>query len=221
MTSPLWPPLCSHPSPSGTPLPEPARLQCRLGRTRAVQRGPGGPRVVQRGTGPACVQLRPRTLLRARQLCQQLPDQRWPHVSMAECPIGSASFNAINLIRAQTCHVVVMLFLLICWFLNTEKKNCVKVEFWVYLEFKISLPLSLIKFARKLVCSHTAGASAFQAMPYLPHQQSGYSAHSHFTSQPGQFLSLSRLVSLSTATQWAGRRNANREATTTLNLPMY
>ncbi|CAJ1086184.1 G protein pathway suppressor 2 isoform X1 [Xyrichtys novacula] len=30
-----------------------------------------------------------------------------------------------------------------------------------------------------------AGASAFQAMPYLPHQQPGYPVHSHFTSQPG------------------------------------
>lgn len=30
-----------------------------------------------------------------------------------------------------------------------------------------------------------AGASAFQAMQYLPHQQPGYPVHSHFTSQPG------------------------------------
>ncbi|XP_056431805.1 G protein pathway suppressor 2 isoform X3 [Gadus chalcogrammus] len=29
------------------------------------------------------------------------------------------------------------------------------------------------------------GASAFQAMQYLPHQQPGYPVHSHFTSQPG------------------------------------
>ncbi|XP_076867733.1 G protein pathway suppressor 2 isoform X2 [Brachyhypopomus gauderio] len=29
------------------------------------------------------------------------------------------------------------------------------------------------------------GASAFQAMPYLPHQQQAYTVHSHFTSQPG------------------------------------
>uniref|UniRef100_A0A8D3D4T4 G protein pathway suppressor 2 n=1 Tax=Scophthalmus maximus TaxID=52904 RepID=A0A8D3D4T4_SCOMX len=29
------------------------------------------------------------------------------------------------------------------------------------------------------------GASAFQAMQYLPHQQTGYPVHSHFTSQPG------------------------------------
>lgn len=36
-------------------------------------------------------------------------------------------------------------------------------------------------------CSST-GASAFQAMQYLPHQQPGYPVHSHFTSQPGQFL---------------------------------
>ncbi|KAG7271709.1 hypothetical protein CRUP_001293 [Coryphaenoides rupestris] len=33
--------------------------------------------------------------------------------------------------------------------------------------------------------SQIRGASAFQTMPYLPHQQSGYPAHSHFTSQPG------------------------------------
>lgn len=30
------------------------------------------------------------------------------------------------------------------------------------------------------------GASAFQAMQYLPHQQPGYPVHSHFTSQPGR-----------------------------------
>lgn len=35
-------------------------------------------------------------------------------------------------------------------------------------------------------CS-SSGASAFQAMQYLPHQQPGYPVHSHFTSQPGQF----------------------------------
>uniref|UniRef100_A0A3B4C669 G protein pathway suppressor 2 n=1 Tax=Pygocentrus nattereri TaxID=42514 RepID=A0A3B4C669_PYGNA len=29
------------------------------------------------------------------------------------------------------------------------------------------------------------GASAFPAMQYLPHQQQGYTVHSHFTSQPG------------------------------------
>ncbi|XP_037532039.1 G protein pathway suppressor 2 isoform X1 [Nematolebias whitei] len=29
------------------------------------------------------------------------------------------------------------------------------------------------------------GASAFQAMQYLPHQQAGYPVHGHFTSQPG------------------------------------
>ncbi|CAK6952850.1 G protein pathway suppressor 2 isoform X1 [Scomber scombrus] len=33
--------------------------------------------------------------------------------------------------------------------------------------------------------SQIRGASAFQAMQYLPHQQAGYSVHSHFTSQPG------------------------------------
>lgn len=33
--------------------------------------------------------------------------------------------------------------------------------------------------------SQIRGASAFQAMPYLPHQQPGYPVHSHFTSQPG------------------------------------
>lgn len=37
--------------------------------------------------------------------------------------------------------------------------------------------------------SFPTGASAFQAMQYLPHQQTGYPVHSHFTSQPGQFLS--------------------------------
>lgn len=36
--------------------------------------------------------------------------------------------------------------------------------------------------------SFPTGASAFQAMQYLPHQQPGYPVHSHFTSQPGQFL---------------------------------
>ncbi|MCI4377511.1 hypothetical protein PGIGA_G00204380 [Pangasianodon gigas] len=30
-----------------------------------------------------------------------------------------------------------------------------------------------------------AGASAFQTMPYLPHQPQGYAVHSHFASQPG------------------------------------
>ncbi|KAI1903329.1 hypothetical protein AGOR_G00026080 [Albula goreensis] len=33
--------------------------------------------------------------------------------------------------------------------------------------------------------SQLRGASAFQAMQYLPHQQQGYTVHSHFTSQPG------------------------------------
>ncbi|KAM3857664.1 G protein pathway suppressor 2 [Diretmus argenteus] len=33
--------------------------------------------------------------------------------------------------------------------------------------------------------SQVRGASAFQAMQYLPHQQPGYPVHSHFTSQPG------------------------------------
>lgn len=33
------------------------------------------------------------------------------------------------------------------------------------------------------------GASAFQAMQYLPHQQPGYPVHSHFTSQPGKLTS--------------------------------
>lgn len=33
--------------------------------------------------------------------------------------------------------------------------------------------------------SQIRGASAFQAMQYLPHQQAGYPVHSHFTSQPG------------------------------------
>ncbi|XP_057712216.1 G protein pathway suppressor 2 isoform X2 [Corythoichthys intestinalis] len=33
--------------------------------------------------------------------------------------------------------------------------------------------------------SQIRGASAFQAMQYLPHQQPGYPVHSHFTSQPG------------------------------------
>ncbi|XP_008319933.1 G protein pathway suppressor 2 isoform X1 [Cynoglossus semilaevis] len=32
--------------------------------------------------------------------------------------------------------------------------------------------------------SQIRGASAFQAMQYLPHQQTGYPVHSHFTSQP-------------------------------------
>ncbi|CAL8241987.1 unnamed protein product [Merluccius merluccius] len=35
--------------------------------------------------------------------------------------------------------------------------------------------------------SQIRGASAFQAMQYLPHQQPGYPVHSHFTSQPGQY----------------------------------
>ncbi|XP_029311297.1 G protein pathway suppressor 2 isoform X5 [Cottoperca gobio] len=35
--------------------------------------------------------------------------------------------------------------------------------------------------------SQIRGASAFQAMQYLPHQQTGYPVHSHFTSQPGCF----------------------------------
>lgn len=34
----------------------------------------------------------------------------------------------------------------------------------------------------------SSGASAFQAMQYLPHQQPGYPVHGHFTSQPGLFL---------------------------------
>ncbi|PWA28820.1 hypothetical protein CCH79_00012965 [Gambusia affinis] len=33
--------------------------------------------------------------------------------------------------------------------------------------------------------SQIRGASAFQAMQYLPHQQTGYPVHSHFPSQPG------------------------------------
>ncbi|XP_056602315.1 G protein pathway suppressor 2 isoform X3 [Triplophysa dalaica] len=33
--------------------------------------------------------------------------------------------------------------------------------------------------------SQLRGASAFQAMQYLPHQQQGYAVHSHFTSQQG------------------------------------
>ncbi|KAM9832794.1 G protein pathway suppressor 2 isoform 2-T2 [Syngnathus typhle] len=33
--------------------------------------------------------------------------------------------------------------------------------------------------------SQIRGASAFQAMQYLPHQQPAYPVHSHFTSQPG------------------------------------
>ncbi|XP_060768761.1 G protein pathway suppressor 2 isoform X3 [Neoarius graeffei] len=33
--------------------------------------------------------------------------------------------------------------------------------------------------------AHIRGASAFQAMQYLPHQQPGYTVHTHFTSQPG------------------------------------
>lgn len=33
--------------------------------------------------------------------------------------------------------------------------------------------------------SQIRGASAFQAMQYLPHQQPSYPVHSHFTSQPG------------------------------------
>ncbi|KPP69317.1 G protein pathway suppressor 2-like [Scleropages formosus] len=33
--------------------------------------------------------------------------------------------------------------------------------------------------------SQLRGASAFQAMQYLPHQQQAYTVHSHFTSQPG------------------------------------
>uniref|UniRef100_A0A8C1M8I5 G protein pathway suppressor 2 n=1 Tax=Cyprinus carpio TaxID=7962 RepID=A0A8C1M8I5_CYPCA len=33
--------------------------------------------------------------------------------------------------------------------------------------------------------SQLRGASAFQTMQYLPHQQQGYAVHSHFTSQPG------------------------------------
>ncbi|XP_058239309.1 G protein pathway suppressor 2 isoform X2 [Hemibagrus wyckioides] len=33
--------------------------------------------------------------------------------------------------------------------------------------------------------AHIRGASAFQAMQYLPHQQTGYTVHTHFTSQPG------------------------------------
>lgn len=30
------------------------------------------------------------------------------------------------------------------------------------------------------------GASAFQTMPYLPHQPQGYAVHSHFASQTGR-----------------------------------
>ncbi|XP_060718492.1 G protein pathway suppressor 2 isoform X1 [Tachysurus vachellii] len=33
--------------------------------------------------------------------------------------------------------------------------------------------------------AHIRGASAFQTMQYLPHQQTGYTVHTHFTSQPG------------------------------------
>lgn len=33
--------------------------------------------------------------------------------------------------------------------------------------------------------AHIRSASAFQAMQYLPHQQPGYTVHTHFTSQPG------------------------------------
>ncbi|KAM9441358.1 G protein pathway suppressor 2 isoform 1-T1 [Clarias gariepinus] len=33
--------------------------------------------------------------------------------------------------------------------------------------------------------AHIRGASAFQAMQFLPHQQPGYTVHTHFTSQPG------------------------------------
>ncbi|XP_067379798.1 G protein pathway suppressor 2 isoform X1 [Channa argus] len=33
--------------------------------------------------------------------------------------------------------------------------------------------------------SQIRGASAFQPMPYIPHQQTGYPVHSHFTSQAG------------------------------------
>uniref|UniRef100_A0A3B4CJ25 G protein pathway suppressor 2 n=1 Tax=Pygocentrus nattereri TaxID=42514 RepID=A0A3B4CJ25_PYGNA len=33
--------------------------------------------------------------------------------------------------------------------------------------------------------SQIRGASAFQTMPYLPHQPQGYAVHSHFTSPPG------------------------------------
>ncbi|XP_076829833.1 G protein pathway suppressor 2-like isoform X2 [Brachyhypopomus gauderio] len=33
--------------------------------------------------------------------------------------------------------------------------------------------------------SQIRGASAFQTMPYLPHQPQSYAVHSHFTSQPG------------------------------------
>lgn len=39
-----------------------------------------------------------------------------------------------------------------------------------------------------MVPSLCLGASAFQAMQYLPHQQQGYAVHSHFTSQPGMYV---------------------------------
>lgn len=46
--------------PSGTPLPDPW-LQFSLSRPRAVQRGPGGPRALRRGSGPAPLHLCPWT----------------------------------------------------------------------------------------------------------------------------------------------------------------
>ncbi|XP_046905071.1 G protein pathway suppressor 2-like isoform X2 [Hypomesus transpacificus] len=44
------------------------------------------------------------------------------------------------------------------------------------------VPSAPVSFASS---SQIRGASAFQAMQYLPHQQQGFAVHSHFTSQPG------------------------------------
>lgn len=61
-----------------------------------------------------------------------------------------------------------IMFLFVRWFLQESKgSNC--VHFHVVCDFFVLFQ----------------GASAFQAMQYLPHQQQGYAVHSHFTSQQG------------------------------------
>uniref|UniRef100_A0A673JEN2 G protein pathway suppressor 2-like n=1 Tax=Sinocyclocheilus rhinocerous TaxID=307959 RepID=A0A673JEN2_9TELE len=53
--------------------------------------------------------------------------------------------------------------------------------------YGVSQPQHTSPFAssQPVPANYASGASAFQAMQYLPHQQQGYAVHSHFTSQPG------------------------------------
>ncbi|XP_031428397.1 G protein pathway suppressor 2 isoform X3 [Clupea harengus] len=65
--------------------------------------------------------------------------------------------------------------------------------------------------------SQLRGASAFPAMPYLPHQQQGYAVHSHFVSQPGYIPSAA--IPLQKQLEHANQQSGFTDSTTLRTMP--